>query len=163
MRWSAPNGNTTLFPFEAMKAHKKMQMPIGTGPLKSAERVAIEAEITKHSAKGASLTPQRLAGLTGASLELVRKTLANMLRYGVITNVGTQKAPAYFLNDKEQADQSASLANIRHAVHNTTYGGAELRPFDGRPGAMDAYKLPSVVNGKEIEPRRITAMCVGVK
>jgi hypothetical protein len=24
-----------------------------------------------------------------------------------------------------------------------TYDGAELRPFEGRPGAMDAYKLPS--------------------
>ena len=24
-----------------------------------------------------------------------------------------------------------------------TYNGAELRPFDGRPGSMDAYKLPS--------------------
>jgi hypothetical protein len=33
-------------------------------------------------------------------------------------------------------------------THNTlkdpgTYNGAELRPFDGRPGAMDAFKLPS--------------------
>lgn len=24
-----------------------------------------------------------------------------------------------------------------------TYNGAELRPFEGRPGSMDAYKLPS--------------------
>lgn len=27
------------------------------------------------------------------------------------------------------------------------YTGAELRPFDSRPGAMDAYALPSVVAG----------------
>ena len=25
-----------------------------------------------------------------------------------------------------------------------TYDGRELRPFDGRPGAMDAFKLPSL-------------------
>ena len=27
------------------------------------------------------------------------------------------------------------------------YNGAELRPYEGRPGAIDAYQLPSVVNG----------------
>lgn len=27
------------------------------------------------------------------------------------------------------------------------YNGAELRPYQGRPGAMDAYQLPSVING----------------
>ena len=25
-----------------------------------------------------------------------------------------------------------------------TYDGAELRPYTGRPGSMDAYKLPSL-------------------
>lgn len=28
-----------------------------------------------------------------------------------------------------------------------TYDGAELRPFEGRPGAMDAYALPSRGSG----------------
>lgn len=27
----------------------------------------------------------------------------------------------------------------------------ELKPFGGRPGAMDAFKLPSLFNGKRIE------------
>jgi hypothetical protein len=27
------------------------------------------------------------------------------------------------------------------------YSGAELRPYEGRPGATDAYQLPSVING----------------
>ena len=29
-----------------------------------------------------------------------------------------------------------------------TYDGKELRPFGQRPGAMDAYKLPSMFQGK---------------
>lgn len=27
--------------------------------------------------------------------------------------------------------------------HRKVYDGKELRPFEGRPGAMDAYNLPS--------------------
>jgi len=34
-----------------------------------------------------------------------------------------------------------------------TYGGAELRPFSGRSGAMDAYKLPSLRGGQLVAPR----------
>lgn len=30
-----------------------------------------------------------------------------------------------------------------HGEPGSTYGGEELRPFTGRPGAMDAYRLPS--------------------
>lgn len=32
------------------------------------------------------------------------------------------------------------------------YDGKELRPFEGRVGAMDAYKLPSLRGGKAIAP-----------
>ena len=31
--------------------------------------------------------------------------------------------------------------------HRGLYGGQELQPYQGRPGAMDAYALPSVFNG----------------
>ena len=40
---------------------------------------------------------------------------------------------------------------LMHHHHNPgTYNGAEPRPFAGRPGAMDAYTLPSVVAGVRI-------------
>lgn len=32
---------------------------------------------------------------------------------------------------------------ITNAGSKGLYDGRELRPFDGRPGAMDAYRLPS--------------------
>ncbi len=30
------------------------------------------------------------------------------------------------------------------------YSGEELKPFDGRPGAMDAFKLPSLINEQRV-------------
>lgn len=33
------------------------------------------------------------------------------------------------------------------------YQGTELKPFTGRPGAMDAFDKPSLVNGKQV-PRK---------
>lgn len=34
------------------------------------------------------------------------------------------------------------------------YNGAELRPFEGRPGAMDAFALPSLQAGKRVERKK---------
>ena len=33
------------------------------------------------------------------------------------------------------------------------YEGTELRDYDGRPGAMNAYYLPSIINGQRTYPR----------
>jgi hypothetical protein len=41
------------------------------------------------------------------------------------------------------------------------YTAQDPKPFDARPGAMDAFKLPSIENGKRIEPRKPKAMLVG--
>jgi hypothetical protein len=37
-------------------------------------------------------------------------------------------------------------------VIRETYDGKELRPFEGRSGALDAYKLPSIRGGKAVLP-----------
>ena len=40
------------------------------------------------------------------------------------------------------------------------YEAKELKPYDGRPGAMDAFKLPSVMNGvaiPRVAPRIMSA------
>lgn len=161
VRWSAKSGNTTLCLFEKqLKAPKKMQMPIGTGPVKSKERLAVERELQKHSKQGVALTPQRLVSILGADLDLVRKILANMRKQGTAVNVGTLHAPAYRTPERRQESAPAALANPRTVTGRGPYEGKELRPFDGRPGAMDAFLLPSVVNGQRTEPRRPVAMCV---
>ena len=36
-----------------------------------------------------------------------------------------------------------------------TYTGRELMPFDGRPGAMDAFRLPSRIGNDLLVPRAV--------
>lgn len=38
---------------------------------------------------------------------------------------------------------SKALPNTINPYEGDPYDGAELKPFDGRPGAMDAFRLPS--------------------
>ena len=33
------------------------------------------------------------------------------------------------------------------------YEGKELHDYEGRPGAMDAYRLPSLINGQRVYPK----------
>ncbi len=47
------------------------------------------------------------------------------------------------------------------ATERQSYDGAELRPFTGRPGSMDAYALPSVVDGVKVPYTGIRPQCVG--
>lgn len=46
---------------------------------------------------------------------------------------------------RERAAERISNAGMRE-----TYDGAELRPFDQRAGAMQAFALPSVINGRVV-------------
>lgn len=39
---------------------------------------------------------------------------------------------------------------VRNSNAKGTYSGAELQPFSGRPGAMDAYALPSRTSDRRI-------------
>jgi len=38
------------------------------------------------------------------------------------------------------------------------YDGAELRPFDGRPGAMDAFDKPSLVGLQRVKHKPMVGM-----
>ena len=44
---------------------------------------------------------------------------------------------------KRHAPLVVREAPVRNSNAKGTYAGAELQPFSGRPGAMDAYALPS--------------------
>ena len=39
------------------------------------------------------------------------------------------------------------------------YDGKELRPFTGRPGAMDAYKLPSLMHFGPVYRKDVDELC----
>lgn len=51
----------------------------------------------------------------------------------------------------------------RYFAKAGNYDGAELRPYTGRPGALDAYRLPSVVNGRQVERVRAPIIVGGTK
>ena len=40
----------------------------------------------------------------------------------------------------------------------STYDGKELLPYTGRPGAMDAYKLPSLMHYGQVYRKDIEAL-----
>ncbi len=54
-----------------------------------------------------------------------------------------------------------SRGGPRDYLTSRDYRCSELAPFEGRPGSMDAFDLPSVVNGERIPHRRPAAQCVG--
>jgi hypothetical protein len=41
------------------------------------------------------------------------------------------------------------------------YQGHELKPFTGRPGAMDAFSKPSIVNGQQVPRKEPTIQLTG--
>jgi hypothetical protein len=46
-----------------------------------------------------------------------------------------------------------TIAQPRDAFRKDHYDGRELRPYTGRPGAMRAFDLPSIQNGRVTERR----------
>ena len=48
---------------------------------------------------------------------------------------------------KRSSNKPAAPRVLVNSMIRETYVGTELRAFDGRPGAMDAFELPSVMMG----------------
>lgn len=44
---------------------------------------------------------------------------------------------------------------VTNATSRGAYSGAELKPYQGRPGAMDAFRLPSRIGSRLVEPRAV--------
>lgn len=104
------------------------------------------------------LSPQQIASATGLPIQTIRTTLANMAAAGQATNAGNTRTPLWRLPNA--SDQASNDMNPMHK-HAGTYDGAELRPYTGRPGAMDAFTLPSLANGQRVAARRPSAQLVG--
>ena len=52
-------------------------------------------------------------------------------------------APRHYGPIQKIAIATPESSRITNTGSKGLYDGRELRPFDGRPGAMDAYRLPS--------------------
>ena len=71
-----------------------------------------------------------------------------------------RKPEQSFTIGKPQITQYGGFSSVGIPIRNSTvrgkfYDGAELLPFEGRPGAMRAYSLPSVMQGRPVERSRV--------
>lgn len=60
----------------------------------------------------------------------------------------------YALTKIQNGATTKTNPNARDMRGFGRYEGDELKPFEGRPGAMDAFALPSLIDGKRVYPRR---------
>lgn len=56
----------------------------------------------------------------------------------------------------QRAAQRVTLEGRPAWMTSRDYDGKELRPYEGRPGALDAFSLPSRVGGRLVYPRQHT-------
>lgn len=103
------------------------------------------------------LSPDQVAALTGLPVADVRMHLSNLKLAGTAVNVGTAHDAQYQHTSRVGAWAAATSGTAptppRTRMGSGTYSGAELQPYTGRPGAMDAYALPSLSNGQRVERR----------
>lgn len=112
-------------------------------PTLSEERKLVEAVLNSAAE---ALTPVVIATRAGLQPGQVTIVMQRLRHDGFAINVGTPGKPrwrARSLVGSASAARPAKAARITASAMGGTYDGAELRPFDGRPGAMDFKKWPS--------------------
>jgi hypothetical protein len=103
----------------------------------SDSRLKIEA-ILKEATK--PLSAAEVSELSGVSISITRTHLGNGIHKGRIRNLSPNKRGAsLYVWGKEPVN----VTHRQRFVPEGEYDGAELRPFTGRIGAMDAYSIPS--------------------
>lgn len=126
--------------------------PAGRNTTVSPARLAIEAHLLKHLDQ--PQTVQDMIPVTSLPSWKICNVLGNMRTDAQIRVTGkingrnayVHKTSALREATQTKAAEAApySLAAPRScSVMSGTYDGAELRPFAGRPGAMDAFSMPS--------------------
>ena len=87
------------------------------------------------------LTSAEIAEQLGEDEKAVERQLSNLRVSGKVKQFNGQ----YRLN------YEGKKAISRRIPMQGFYSGAELKPYSGRPGAMDAFALPSLSAGKRID------------
>jgi hypothetical protein len=94
------------------------------------------AIINKLQLTGKPITSNELSRQTKLPLTMLRVELNDLVRLGTIRSDSRYPCSYWF-----EADTPART--ITSFGQTTNYDGAELRPYTGRPGSMDAYSLKS--------------------
>ena len=119
------------------------------GNLSNAQmEAAIRAALKEHATEAYPIHMTMLAALIGQPLAMVRPSLTTLIQAGGVLRKGGNK-PMYCLpplvKPAAAPTEPTSVAGPRvvNVMHQPLYVPHELRAFDGRDGAMDAYRLPS--------------------
>lgn len=128
-------------------------------PPRSRQRLAIE-EVLRHTSRSTPLTVDELAQRTGHARAAIRSALNGLVQRGHVENATPHQLPARYRWSRKRgwtAPEASTDPRVRFP--DGLYDGRELHPYCGRPGAMDAFALPSLVDGVRV-PRR-APMLVG--
>lgn len=117
----------------------------------SATRKAVEAHLLAHLEAPQNL--HMIMAATGLTNERAANMLGNMRtdnKVRIVGKVGRLQGYVHHTSALRPMPAAAPLAPTcpvaaprTNSVMTGTYNGTELKPFEGRPGAMDAYSLPS--------------------
>lgn len=116
-----------------------------------------EAEEAYLRANYATATMEEMKAHLGKTKAAIYNKAARMgLRRSESAVEVKRKPEQDFTIGKPRITPSGGFAKADIPIRNSTvrgkfYDGAELRPFEGRPGAMRAYSLPSMMQGRLVE------------
>lgn len=127
-----------------LKTIKKSDPRITGEAWKTQDRKAVEAVLHGARVGEGSLTPQRIASLSGVELSAVRVIIKSMVTAKQIVNAGTAQQPKYRIRSESTSYVPDRItAGTSKGVYRTNY------PI-WRPGATDHETLPSRMGKKLI-------------
>lgn len=143
-------------------------MPNGGMPAsanKSAERMAVEDCLALAGAKGRTRAELcRITGLDDDAVHRVLRHLVSAQRGDSVGGIGPDRHWRLLsaVARDEAARAKVAVARVCNAGSKGNYDGSELRANPGiTSDRFEAFRLPSLVNGVRVPPKRITAMCTG--
>jgi hypothetical protein len=131
--------------------------PIRGRPM-SAAREAVEEALQAATTPASAVT---IATITGLDLNTVRIHVRNCCTKNRAHNTTPGSFSGLYAWGSAPITTTAAPRRTQLMGSNGHYTGAELRPFDGRPGAMDAFTKPSIVNGQPVERARPLLIAAG--
>lgn len=136
-----------------MGARIPLTTPVAQASQRSRSRIAIDQFMATNA--DTSYSARQVALATGVPLAKAREHLGNALVCGQIhrSDGGSHAGALYRHGPPPVALLAPGGPTPRYTPPRGSYDGKELQPYTGRPGAMRAFELPSLVNGQRIQRR----------
>lgn len=120
------------------------------GAGKSAARRIVE-QVLRNAIE--LLTPAEVAARSGLDIRETRRLLCNICKAGNAHNTSPALRHSATYKWGPAPVITTPRANPLGPQRRGTYDGRELQPFTSRPGAMDAFALPSLQGGERTARR----------